>query len=287
LTARSRRTPSSHTQLSAERRRRLIQRGIPLLVAVAVAALGVGMLLGGIGDSDSERTAKRFARAWEKRDFRTMHELIDSGAQDRASLEAFKAAYDRAAATATATSFDLGKPPSDGDKVTFPVTVRTRIFGTVRQPLVLQVRDERVVWDRSLTFPGLRENQTLTRSAKAPDRAEIAARDGKVIVTGPANARTYPLGDVGTSLAGTVGPPESDAEREELRARGFPEDTPIGRSGLERAAERYVAGRPGGTLRAGARTLAPARPSRSSPPSLRSRSARSSRATSSRSRRRP
>jgi hypothetical protein len=265
LTARSRRTSSSHAPLSAERRRRLIQRGIPLIVAVAIAALGVGMLLGGIGESDSQRTAKRFARAWEKRDFRTMHELVDPPTQDRASLEAFRAAYDRAAATATATSFDLGTPKEDGDKVVFPVTVKTRIFGTVRQPLTLEIRDERVVWDRSLTFPGLRKNQSLNRSTKAPARAPIAARDGKVIVTGPANARTFPLGDGATSLAGTVGPPETDAEREELRERGFPEDTPIGRSGLERATERYVAGTPGGRLSAGSRTLAATEPRQAEP----------------------
>jgi hypothetical protein len=56
LAARSKTLQSSFARLSAERRRRLVQRAIPLLVAIAFASLGVGLVLGG---STAARAAGR------------------------------------------------------------------------------------------------------------------------------------------------------------------------------------------------------------------------------------
>jgi cell division protein FtsI/penicillin-binding protein 2 len=145
-----------------------------------------------------------------------------------------------------------------------PVTVRTKIFGTVRGSIMLTVVDERVEWDRSLVFPGMRGAEQLRRVTEAPSRAEIRARDGREIVSGPAEARA-PSGTLGSSVAGTVGPAETPEEREDLRSRGFPPDTPIGKTGLELAAERYVAGTPGGRLLAGSRELARSKPRKADP----------------------
>ena len=237
---------------------------MPVLVALAAAALGTGILIGGLGASATVRTAEDFTAAWERGDYAAMHRLLEPGDRDRASLAAFRAAYERAAATATAESIDVGEVRDDGDRARVPVTVRTRIFGTVRGTVVLPVEDERIDWDRSLVFPGLRGEERLGRTTQAPPRAAIEARDGREIVDGPATART-PSDTAGSSIAGTVGPAETRAERADLRARGFPPDTPIGKTGLERATERYVAGTPGGRLRAGGRTLATSRPRESEP----------------------
>jgi len=251
-------------RLSPPRRRRLLQRGIPFLVALGAFALGVGILVGGLGESGTERTAADFVRAWEKGDYESMHRLIQAGDRDRAPRAAFRGAYERAAATATAESIDAGPIREDGDRARVPITVKTRVFGTVKETLVLTVKDERVDWNRSLVFPGLREGDRLSRVTRAPARAEIQARDGKEIVSGAAAARA-PSGALGGTIAGTVGPAETPAERADLRERGFPAGTPIGKTGLERATERYVAGTPGGRLLAGRRTLATSEPRAAEP----------------------
>ena len=237
---------------------------MPLLVALAAASFGVGILVGGLGETESERTARDFVAAWERGDYGAMHKLIEDGDRARAPLAAFRGAYERAATTATAQSIDAGRPREDGDRARVPIAVRTRVFGTIRGQIVLRVADERVDWDRSLVFPGMRGAGRLSRVTQAPPRAEIRARDGREIVSGPVEARA-PSGTLGASIAGSVGPAETAAERDDLRRRGFPPDTPIGRTGLERAAEAAVAGVPGGRLTAGGRTLATSRPRAADP----------------------
>jgi hypothetical protein len=261
---RSRLFQESYARLSPARRRRLRSRGVPAVVALAAASLGAGLLIGGLPASGTEETARQFAAAWERGDFPAMHRLLAPADRQRASLAAFRAAYERAAATATATKLDAGRVRTDGDIARIAATVETRAFGTVRGDVVLRITDERVEWDREHVFPGLRSGDRLTRETEAPPRAPILSRDGREIVSGAATARA-PNGPVAGSIAGTVAPPETDQELEDLRRRGFPPDTPIGRSGLERAAERYVAGIPGGRLLAGSRTLATGRPRESEP----------------------
>ena len=261
---RSRLFQESYARLSARRRKRLRDRGVPALVALAVAALGVGLLVGGLGASGTEQAARKFASAWERGDYEAMHKLIAPADRDRASLQAFQAAYERAARTATATRIDTGEVRGDGDLARVPVVVETRAFGTVRGDVTLRVKDERIEWERAHAFPGLRSGDRLTRRTEAPPRAPILSREGREIVSGAATARA-PNGPVAGSIAGTVAPPQTPEEREDLRERGFPTDTPLGRSGLERAADHYVAGTPGGRLLAGSRVLASTRPRESEP----------------------
>jgi cell division protein FtsI/penicillin-binding protein 2 len=122
------------------------------------------------------------------------------------------------------------------------------------------VIEGKVDWRPHMTFPGLQPGTALSRRTTLPQRASIVARDGQVIATGPSSARTQPAGAVAQSVAGGLGQAQTQAERASLRARGFPEDTLIGTSGLERLAEERVAGTPGGLLFASGRVLASSKP---------------------------
>jgi peptidoglycan glycosyltransferase len=246
---------------AAERRRRLIHRAVPALGAMALVALAAGLAVGSLAGSNAERTADAFARAWARDDYGRMHRLLTADAADRYSPAAFGRAYRRAAATATARVVVPGDPDGEeAGRVRVPVELRTRVFGTIRGEVRLPVEDGRVAWDPSLVFPGLPGGATLARRSEAPRRAKILSRDGKTLARGPAGARTSPPGEVASSVAGRVAPAESSGEREALYARGFPRDQPVGETGLERAFEQGLAGRPGGELLAGRRVIARAEP---------------------------
>jgi len=239
-----------------ERRRRLTYRAFPLGV-IALAALGLGLSAGSAFESGSERTARAFGRAWETSDYPAMHRLLSPAAAARYPVRALRSAYERANTTATAAWIEAGEPErGDGDRTLLPVRVETRVFGTIRGELRLRVDAGKVDWRPRLVFPGLADGDRLRRDSVVPERAGILSAHGQVLATGPANARTSPEGGVGSSIAGAVEPSADPIEREQIYARGFPKDTPIGVSGLERALQSRLQGRPGGVLRAGERVLA-------------------------------
>src|SRR4051794_36468010 len=92
----------------ADRRRRVTHRAVPL-IAIAAVALIVGIVVGAGRESDAERTADSFTRAWARSDYPAMYRLLTSGARDRTSLAAFERAYRMAGATATAVSLRAGR----------------------------------------------------------------------------------------------------------------------------------------------------------------------------------
>jgi cell division protein FtsI/penicillin-binding protein 2 len=140
------------------------------------------------------------------------------------------------------------------------VTVSTRVFGPVKGDILLPVEEKAIDWNPGLVFPGLEEGIRLTRRTEVPERGTILSFDGKVLAEGPPGTRSSPLGEVGSSIAGQMAETEDPAERKALYARGFAGDTLVGTSGLERVLQRQLEGKPGGTLRAGARTLASSEP---------------------------
>ena len=248
-------------QLPTERRRRLTHRALPVFGGVAALALVAGLIVGGSVDSGAERTARDFGHAWERGDYRRMHELLTPAAQARWPEARLRRAYSDAATTATARKLVVGGPHGEsGDAVRLPVEVRTRIFGTVRGDVLVPVENEAVAWTPELVFPGLGAAERLSRTTDAPRRGRILSRDGKVLAKGPAGARSSSLGTLAASVAGRVEPGGTDAEREAVYERGFPRDWPVGQSGLERVFESDLAGRPGGQLIAGRRLLARAKP---------------------------
>ena len=246
----------------AERRRRLIYRGLPALGVLALLALAAGAVLGARALSGSERAAHDFTRAWERRDYADMHRLLTRAARSRVGERQLRRTYEEAAATATATRVVVsGELDESGGAVRVPVQVHTRLFGTIRGELALPVSSERVAWRPHLAFPGLAPGARLSRRTQPPERGTLLSRDGKVLAEGPADARRSPLGPLSGSVAGSVSAEETPAERMALYARGFPRDWPVGQTGLEQAFEADVAGKPGGELIVGGnRVIARARP---------------------------
>jgi cell division protein FtsI/penicillin-binding protein 2 len=233
---------------------------VPTLVGLAAVSLIAGLLVGAAAESAAERAASRFADAWHRGDYRAMHELLTPESRAAHPLPAFRRAYRRAAATATATRVEPGDPDGvEDDTVTIPVVVETRVFGALRGDIGIPVSGERVSWSPRLVFPELGAGERLRRASLPPRRAMIRSRDQKVLAEGPAPSRTSPLVGIADSIAGRMEPEETPQERLALYARGFPRDWPVGQTGLEEVFELRLRGRPGGELIAGGRVLARAR----------------------------
>ncbi len=253
------------SELLSERRTRLSHRAVPL-AALALIALAAGLLVGSAAETGGDRLARDFARAWGRGDYPAMHDLLTDEAKQRYPLRSFRAAYENALSISTAASFRVRLPKGERNgRATIPVTVRTRVFGPVAGGVTVPIAGEAIDWAPHHVFPGLQEGERLTRRTEAPERARILSADGKVLAEGPAGARVSPLGEVGSSIAGSMGEAEDRKDRAALYARGFESDMPVGTTGLERALQRDLEGTPGGTLRAGPRTLASQRPEKAKP----------------------
>jgi penicillin-binding protein A len=259
-------TPRPRTRAAHQRAVRRRRIAAATIVGTALVSLVLGVVYGATRQSASQKAARAFALAWEGGDYGAMYEHLTDAAQRRIKPAEFVKAYEEARATATTMRMVAGKPRDKGNGiVSVPMTVTTRIFGTVHAPLVLHSKDGKLAWASNLVFPGVPRGATLERTTVAPRRAKIEARGGKTIASGPADARHYPAGSVAESIAGSIGQPSTPADRREVFSRGFPADTPVGTSGLERAFEDQLAGRPGGKLTAGGKILAQA-PPRPAPP---------------------
>lgn len=249
-----------------DRRYRLTHRLLPVAI-LAGAAFLAGVVVGALYTAPEKAIADRFAKAWAKGDYEAMHAQLSSAARSRFPIARFRDAYAQTAATATATTLDVGqaKEPKDA-VVAVPVTVHTRVFGTIRGTLRLPFdgsgKSARIEWRPELTFPGVEQGQTLRRRTQLPARATILARDGQALAKGPDRASS--LAAVATETVGELGliPPD---QRLTLRAQGYPVDARVGTTGLERALQPRLAGRPGGTLSVGGRVLGRSRP-RPAPP---------------------
>ena len=233
-----------------ERRRRLLTRTLPLTL-IGLVALIAGMLVGS-GPNPETEASDHFAADWAKQDFAAMHAELNPAAQQTYSTNELRDAYLQAQETATVRALDpdsASDPESvSGRKVvTVPIRVQTVAFGTFSSSLKLPFSDGGIAWDPHLTFPGLRQGEKLDSQIRLANRGEILARDGTALAKGPPEARTSPLGSAAIDVTGEVGDADpSDTER--LAKQGFPAGTPVGVSGLERAFNSRLAGKPGGEL---------------------------------------
>jgi cell division protein FtsI/penicillin-binding protein 2 len=238
-------------------------RRLRALGAVAAIALVSGAISGARHEPVERRLATEWARAWSTGDYGAMYAMLTPEARRAMPLQRFTKAYRDAAATATLSRLQTGRPRVDGDTAVVPVEATTRIFGQVHGDVVLPLGDEdgqrRIAWEPHLVFPGLRTGERLSRETTMPTRAAILARDGTPLASG--DARLSDLGPVAAEVAGRVGP-ATEARAAELSMRGIPDGAAVGLTGLELEFDAQLAGTPGGVLRAGSRLLASSTPHR-------------------------
>jgi len=266
-----------------ERRRRLVTRMAPLAL-IAFVAFVVGAVSGASSGSPEQEAAKRFTTAWENDEYAAMYQELNRGSQRKISINEFVLAYREAAQIATARSLEAGSPettssvevPEESSQadtrttVSVPITVSTVAFGPVEAPVELPFAEDGIAWERRLTFPGVNGGEHLESQVELAPRAQILATDGTPLAEGPAEARAHPIGSEAIDVTGEVGTAEED-EAEALARQGFPPDTPVGITGLERAFNARLAGKPGGSLLAvsdsdgSTRTLGEAEPKPGAP----------------------
>jgi peptidoglycan glycosyltransferase len=257
----------SPTENQADR----LRRARPVM-ALATVAFAIGAIVGANHTSSSaHQLATQFVTAWSRRDYARMYADIDSSSQQHVSASDFASSYERALTTATATGMRVtGKARSlTGGLVEVPVSVRTRLFGTLSLPFDVRVKegggeDARIAWSHTLVFPGLRAGEVLSRRTTLPRRATLLARDHSVLAESPeaegaAQSRSSPLGELASAVLGTVGPVPA-SRRRALEGEGVPANATVGVSGLELAMDDRLRGTPGGELLAGRRVLASAAP---------------------------
>ena len=220
------------------RRRRRRLPLLPLAVLVLLLAAG-GAVAYYFYDRDQQHkelraTAVRFANAWERRDAPRMYRELDADARSKYSARRFAADYRMVDEAATVRRVTVGQISEERDgRVTMAVAVRTKLFGTLRGRMTLPVTrvGERVGvrWRPYLRLPGLRPGERVRRTVRAtPRRASVLGADGRRLDREP------------TAVAIAGEPP----------AGGEPG------SGLERAYNDRLAGRPSAVLLFGGRRIA-------------------------------
>jgi cell division protein FtsI/penicillin-binding protein 2 len=252
-----------------ERRRRLITRMAPLAL-IAFVAFVAGAIAGTSSGSPEKEAAQRFTTAWQNGEYAAMYKELNPGSRHKISVNDFATAYREAAQIATVRSLEAGSPGGTSSVVQVPITVSTVAFGPVEAQLELPFAEDGVAWEKRLTFPGLHKGEHLENQIELAPRAPILAADGTPLAEGPAEARAHPIGSEAIDVTGEVGAAEED-ELEALARQGFAPDTPVGITGLERAFNARLAGKPGGSLLAASdadgstRTLAEAEPKAGAP----------------------
>jgi cell division protein FtsI/penicillin-binding protein 2 len=243
------------------RRASVRQTTVRRIVAVG-AVLAVGMGIGAVcaitGGPDEREVVGRYVRAWQRGDYAGLRATITADAQKAWPQGAFTRRYTDANAVATVAAIRPGPPKDEGGgRWRIPVQLRTRVFGLLQRDLVVDVVADgdaaRIDWHPNLAFPGLAAGEKLGRTTTMPPRADLLARDGTVLASGPDRASS--LGAVASAIVGALGPipAERRARAEQL---GYPADAQVGITGLERIFDERLAGSPGGELRAGTRLLA-------------------------------
>ena len=238
FTSSSRRSRSSVRWVEPGRRRRrrlpLLPFAILLLLLVAGGAVGYVLRERDQRHDEFRAAAVRFATAWEQRKPAEMYKELDADARSKYSARRFAADYRMADEQATVRNVAVSRIGEErGGLVRMDVAVRTRLFGTLRGRVALPVTrvDERVGvrWRPYLRLPGLRPGERVRRTVRSqPRRASVLAADGRRLDREPTAA----------AIAGT--PPVA----------GEPG------SGLERAYNDRLAGRPSAVLLFGNRRIA-------------------------------
>jgi hypothetical protein len=234
----SRRSRSSVRWVEPGRRRRRRLPLLPFVILILLLAAGgaVAYVLHDRAQQHAELrdTAVRFARAWEQRKPAAMYRELDADARSKYTARRFAADYRAAEADATVRKVNVSRIGQEkGGQVRMAVAVQTKLFGTLRGRMALPVtrvgEREGVRWRPYLRLPGLRPGERVKRTIRAvPRRASVLAADG------------HPLDNEPTAAALAGKPPAGSDPG----------------SGLERAYNDRLAGRPSAVLLFGNRRIA-------------------------------
>jgi cell division protein FtsI/penicillin-binding protein 2 len=218
---------------------------------VAVVAFVVGAATGAPG-SPEKNAANRFAEAWQHKNYPAMYAELNEASKQALSAKQFAADYREAQQISTlrgviADSADGARSEAGETIVPVPLQIKTVAFGNVEEDLDLPWSEGGIAWGPYLVFPGLRRGEKLEAETELAPRAAILAADGTPLAEGPATEREHPMGSAAIDVTGEIGE-ASEEEEPRLARQGFPPETPVGISGLERAFNRRLAGKPGGKL---------------------------------------
>ena len=222
----------------------------------------VGAVVASASGRAERQLVTEYVRAWARGDYRRMYSLLDRSSRLRLSEPQFVADYQDDAQTATLTSVaPVHVGDLHGNQIEVSMRARTRLFGTLRETLIVPLQSTSsgpaVRLGGTLLFPGLRPGERLTRIAELAPRATLLARDGTPLAEGP--SRSSPIPNIASQIVGVLGAIPANAAAT-YAAEGYPPGAKVGQDGLERVFERQLAGIPGGTLRAGKRILASVAP---------------------------
>lgn len=251
---------SKTKRTDAQKRNDLLRRrALPIAIVAGLAFL-FGAIAGASSGAAGESEVRAYTQAWSKADWATMYAQLTKQTQKSTPLLDFAQSNRTTLATATATerSVNAGEPQEIGDgRWTVPLTIRTRIFGTVRGDVTLQTVEDgdntRIAWIPSNAFPDLQPGQQLTRNTTMPERGSLLTKDGQVLAEGATRTSSAPA--ISSEVVGQLGPipPERALE---INALGIPPDAQVGISGLELIFQPQLAGLPSGTLSAGNKVIA-------------------------------
>ena len=166
----------------AKRRRNPLVYLLPLVLIAAVAG-AVVLKVRHDHELDRQRAdAATFAKAYAARDTAALWAALDAKSQKAYPRARFAALIKTADDAATTRARATGPPakPKDG-VVTVPVSVTTRLFGTLRGTLKLDVSAKAggVAWTPAMRLPGLRQGETpRRRTLQAAHPATVKTREG-------------------------------------------------------------------------------------------------------------
>jgi cell division protein FtsI/penicillin-binding protein 2 len=228
------------------------------VVILAGAAFAAGAVFATGSGQDERQVVARYVSAWEHGDYSRMYTMLDAGSRARLSQGAFTRQLARTAGVATTRSLRVIRMgSSQGDSFTVLMRVDTRLWGDLRETLIVPVSGNgsstHIHFSGVILFPGLRPGERLHRRITVPPRGTLLASDGTPLAQGP--GRTSPIPDVADQIVGTLGPIPAD-QTAAYRALGYPPGTQVGMDGLEHIFQAQLAGQLGGTLLAGRRVLA-------------------------------
>jgi penicillin-binding protein A len=238
-----------------------VTRGLPVAGLAAVAFAAGAVFASGRGQAERQLVT-RYVNAWEHGDVAEMYSMLDAASRAHSSELKFALRVQDAADTATVTSMrTLHVSGRQGDTVAVRMRVHTKIWGPLTETLLVPLTgsgsEARVHLTDAVLFPGVRAGERLRRRMVLPPRATLEASDGTPLAQGP--QRTSAIPDVAEQVVGMLGPIPASRKAAYVAA-GYPPNAQVGMDGLEHIFQKRLAGTPGGTLMAGKRVLATAKP---------------------------